>query len=331
MNDKHIAICRKKDFLKIGADDSVLMRDIFHIVQNYLADLLDEFYGGAGLHGRLLADFGLTPDQHTIGIAYIKQIQLVHWRKLFLDGFGTGYEESVRDIVQARNRIGLEPSSYIGSYLVLLRSLAAVVGCLYESPRYPMQANETAARIISAASRAIMLDMDLIISTHFDTVRSDSGHQIDNGSDRIRNNAARTIDNLSGIATQVDEIVRFIHNLAGETRILALKASVDAMSAALESPAETTDVAARMAEIRQASNRVVAGIYDTIEDINVLTDSVAISIHDRIEAVADAIRLARQPAEEQSLPTWERARAPVMEAGQSRLGAFVAESARFRR
>lgn len=320
MIDNNISISHRKNILKLSIQDSVLMRKIFPIIQNSISDLLDEFYGN---RGGLLARFDLTPEQHAMGIMYLKRTQIMHWRKLFLGGFEAGYEESVRRTMLARSNMGLEPASYVGSYLVLLRSLTAVIGCLYENPEYPIQANETAARIISAASRAIMLDMDLAISTHLDTVRTDDT------ADRARDTATLTVDSLRILATQVDEVVRFIQGLASETRLHALKISIDAMGAALETHAGISNIVARMVEIRQAANHAVAGIYDTIEEINVLTNSVAASINKQIAATVGIIRIAHQPDAEERLPAWDTA--PRAETAYSGLGAFVSNAARFRR
>lgn len=323
MNDNNIAAGYNQTKLRLSLQDYALMREIFPIIQNYISDRLDEFYRNTGRHGNLPARLGLTREQHAMGIEYIKRTQVKHWRKMFLDGFGSDYEESIRTIVQGHSKIGFQPVSYIGSYLVLIKSLTAVISCLHESPQPPVQINETAARIISAASRAIMLDMDLAISIHLAAL------QTGGALDPMREAAARTIDNLCALSTQVDEVVQFIQSLASETRLLALKISIDAMGAAFESRTGTSNVLTSMAEIRQAANNAAAGVYDLIHEINGLTDSVAASINKRIAETVSTIRIDQGSEAYRTQAAWERV--PVAQAALSRIGAFAAESARFRR
>ncbi|MGV6876140.1 protoglobin domain-containing protein [Pseudochelatococcus sp. B33] len=393
------SIQSKKAFLKIDAATVDLLRELFPLIESRIPAVLDDFYDTLSRREDLLALFGATPEERTAGIARAKQAQVAHWRELFMNGFDAGYVASARRIGLAHSRIGLEPSWYIGGYFILLQGLTAAISSRYESRLRPMQAAETASRMISAASRAVMLDMDLAISIYLDAIHDNLNRRIADGfedtvnrvaadvvtstramaasahavtagvadtrqqaeaslrsadeaagttnaiaaaaeelmatSDEIARQIDRSSDvtgratagaqqaglvvnGLAEIAARVDEVVRLIQNIAGQTRLLALNATIEAARAgkagegfavvasevnalASETEAATADVAARMAEIKEASGRTVdaiGGIRAIIDEIGAISASVAASISEQIAATSDITRSIQQTAVE---------------------------------
>ncbi|MGL4395624.1 MAG: putative bifunctional diguanylate cyclase/phosphodiesterase [Hyphomicrobium sp.] len=96
---------------------------------------------------------------------HARDMQLKHWRIISEGLFDEAYRDSVRKIGQTHNRLGLEPSIYIGGYSFLLSRLIVAVQRRPALPGSPF--HEGRAALQAALIKAAMLDMDIAISVYF--------------------------------------------------------------------------------------------------------------------------------------------------------------------
>jgi len=130
-----------------------LLRQFWPAVEKVLPRILDGFYRHVAQVDALA---GLVGTQ----MPRLKTAQAEHWRRLFCDGFDAGYFASIHAIGRVHNRIGLEPRWYIGGYSYVLRHLLALAA------RQHRLAPDKAGRLCAVVAQAVMLDIDLAISTY---------------------------------------------------------------------------------------------------------------------------------------------------------------------
>ncbi len=147
-NDHRISL------LEIDPGVSANLRSVATLVEPALAGILDGFYDHMAGFDQPREILGDRPTGR------LKQAQRQHWLHLFSGEFNEAYREQARAIGHAHERIGLEPTWYMGGYAFILTRLIAVV--LERRRRDP----RTAAKEIDALVKAVMLDMDIAISVY---------------------------------------------------------------------------------------------------------------------------------------------------------------------
>ncbi|MGI6246281.1 MAG: protoglobin domain-containing protein [Pseudochelatococcus sp.] len=246
--DQH-SLASKKTFLKIDDTMVALLGEWFPTIEPHIPDILDTFYARVGAKPDILALFGATPEQQRAGLQRAKQAQIAHWRELFTSGFDENYVASTRRIGAVHSRIGLKPSWYIGGYFILLDQLNAIINRSHVSRLHPRRAAETAARLISAVSRAVMLDMDLAISSYLDGIR-------DSLDGRIAGEFEETIRRVTkDVLSSTDAMALGSEAVAGSIEETRAQASGSLQSA--ETATATANAVAAAAEQLSATNREI--------------------------------------------------------------------------
>lgn len=97
-------------------------------------------------------------------IDHLKKHQYEHWKRLFSARFDDDYFSSVHRVGLAHVRIGLEPHWYIAGYNEVFGHIARILG------QKSRLSGVKTARLISAVSKAIMLDMDIAVSVYGETL-----------------------------------------------------------------------------------------------------------------------------------------------------------------
>lgn len=140
-------------YLGINEETSRALRAFWPVVAPALPQILDKFFDHVGQISHLGALIGPQRDR-------LMRAQTAHWEGLFSGRFDTAYFDSVRAVGRAHNRIGLAPRWYIGAYSFVLRQLLQLA-----SKTHPLARNQ-AAHLSGAIATAVMLDMELSISTY---------------------------------------------------------------------------------------------------------------------------------------------------------------------
>lgn len=104
---------------------------------------------------------GFFPDGQAMNKA--RDLQFVHWRRLFENGVTADYRASAERIGTTHGRIGLDPVWYIGGYAVVIDRL---IGALLRAPLALLRPWRISATIRSLVRHAL-LDMTISLGRYF--------------------------------------------------------------------------------------------------------------------------------------------------------------------
>ena len=163
------ALADRMQFLALEEKSRADIRAIRPLIDKMLPAILDEFYrkiGSVPEVARFFTDTGRTRQA--------KGAQLRHWSHIGAADFDADYLESARAIGQTHARIGLDPRWYIGGYALISAGLIeAVLAAMWPKGLLSgRRTHEQAADTIAALIKAVMLDMDLAISTYIDAAEA---------------------------------------------------------------------------------------------------------------------------------------------------------------
>ena len=109
-------------FYRIDAETCESLRSIWPSIAKAMGPILDKMYAHIAARPSLKRLF--TNNEVT---ARARLAQQQHWQRLFSGRFDADYAASVRRIAVTHARIGLEPSFYIGSYLLALEEMQVLL------------------------------------------------------------------------------------------------------------------------------------------------------------------------------------------------------------
>ncbi|WP_378775795.1 protoglobin domain-containing protein [Methylopila musalis] len=235
-------------FLQIDAATRSDLREAWAVAKPALGDVLDGFYAHLLTQPQLAGRVkGNEPR--------LKSAQGVHWERLFSGAFDDAYFESVRRIGMAHVKIGLEPRWYIGGYAFVQDRLLELFG------REKRFSGPAAMRLARAASKAVMLDMELAISVYQDKIMGDL---------EAKNTAIETAINafdhqvaqaLGGVAAASDRLTGTASTLeaaalaTNDRSSVVASAASDTAAIVRGSAAATEELAASIRQIGEQSRR----------------------------------------------------------------------------
>jgi methyl-accepting chemotaxis protein len=126
-----------------------------------IPDVLDHFYNHVQKWPHLVSKFS-DPSRMT----YARKAQEEHWKRLFSGKFDQEYLESVHRIGMIHYRIGLEPSWYIGAYIIILNVLYHHIFEFCKKRYNSSERQEKTIRLINAVNQCAIFDMDVSIGTY---------------------------------------------------------------------------------------------------------------------------------------------------------------------
>jgi hypothetical protein len=145
-------------FIGLAKLDGESLRIFKPILEANIDSILDKFYSHLATYPEIISKF-----QGVEGMRRIRQLQSAHWLKMFDGTFDQDYVRGVQEIGIAHERIGLAPHWYIGGYAIALSDLLKLVSNHYADDA------EQAGHMSSAIVKAVMLDMDYLISIYIDS------------------------------------------------------------------------------------------------------------------------------------------------------------------
>jgi methyl-accepting chemotaxis protein len=151
-------------FIALDSSTRQKIRDLKPTLARAIGPALTEFYGKISRTPQISHFF--KSDAH---MATAKRLQESHWNVIADGNFGPDYEAASTRIGRAHARLGLEPSWYIGGYaLVFEHLLKAIVKEQWPTLFARRSTPEAVSESLTAVMKAVMLDMDLAISTYLE-------------------------------------------------------------------------------------------------------------------------------------------------------------------
>jgi len=179
-------------FLNIDGNAVSEIRNAKDLLEPLMDEMLDRFYSHILGEPELRA---LFVDQDAIDSA--RSAQKNHWLKTLFDGkYDNTYFEKTAQIGRAHFRVGLTPNWYIGGYCHMLGQFIELISHKYSDNGKP------AAQIIQAVTKAIFLDMDLVIHCYLDA-KDSSMRQILRRATDFTTDVTALGDDLNAAATQI--------------------------------------------------------------------------------------------------------------------------------
>jgi methyl-accepting chemotaxis protein len=148
-------------FFRYTDEDRTLAHSVWPAIKEALPKILDQFYAHVKTVPHLAA---LVGDQQ----ARLVKAQMSHWEGLFATGPDEAYQERAVKIGLTHERIGLDPSWYIGGYSFALTQLTEMI----LTKRFMSSSKRLQA--VQVMTKLVMLDMDVAISTYHEKMVTDA-------------------------------------------------------------------------------------------------------------------------------------------------------------
>ncbi len=167
MSNTTNGLSERLEFIKFDDQARTVLRELQPFLQSGLGPALSAFYDQVRITPAMGA---LFKDERHIDSA--KTRQQSHWDGLASANFDADYEKAVIAVGRTHARIGLEPRWYIGGYALITDHLIKAIIANRESSLFKRIKNNPAelGDIVGTLVKAVMLDMDLAISTYLDTL-----------------------------------------------------------------------------------------------------------------------------------------------------------------
>jgi ABC-type transporter Mla subunit MlaD len=220
-------------FMEINPDTRHHLNEFWMEVKPHLPNILDGFYQHTSEVPALAKMVGHD-------VPRLKQAQSAHWERLFSGRFDEAYFSGVKTIGLIHNKIGLEPRWYIGGYNYVLSRLTDVATQAYRWSPGKMRA------VIRAVNCAVLLDMDVAISTYQEALladRAQRGQKLDTLMQAFGEKAGDLVHSVASAAGQLQATANALSGIVGKTN-----SQTTAVAAAAEEASTNVQTVAAAAE-----------------------------------------------------------------------------------
>lgn len=241
------------------------------LLLQHLPEILKGFYVHIKNYPELTDMFGGQP-----GMDRARSMQESHWGGILQGTFGPDYIAAVRKIGQRHNIIGLEPKWYIGGYSYIAVRLAEVIIEKQREGFFGLKKGDSATRSIRALMQALLLDIDLAISTYLDAAKQDRNNLMDHLSTSFESDVqtivSSLLDSSEGASTNVQTVAAATEELAASIREISMQVTHTATSTqeTAEIVSRTSQQVARLDEAAAKIEQIVDMIRDIAEQTNLL-------------------------------------------------------------
>ncbi|RAU20226.1 hypothetical protein CU669_19475 [Paramagnetospirillum kuznetsovii] len=261
--DESDNLSSRLSYIQIDEEACFRLREIKPALLDAMPVILDSFYEKLLRHPPLAAKFS-SPSH----IATAKQAQARHWALLFEGRFDDTYRQSVQRIGQAHFRIGLTPRWYIASYGLILGELTSVVTARLSNFLQPPAGRERLTQTLQSLGRAVLLDMELAISTYWDEVLRERVVEAENAVEQINMQVGDSVASVSQYTRDLLDSARSMAEVSGAVEhdaADAAHAAGIALSSAQTVAAAAEELHASIAEISHQVTLSTETTRDAVE------------------------------------------------------------------
>ena len=202
-----------------------------------------------------------------------------HWNHILGGDFGPDYVQSVQKIGIRHNMIGLEPKWYIGGYSFISERVIEQLIAERVTGMFAGGVRKKLAQEAGAFMKALLLDIDLAISTYLDAARTDRKTTMENLSHSFQGEVQSIVTGLldsSEIASSnVQTVAAATEQLAASIREISSQVTHTATSAR-ETAAIVEQTSLQVARLHEAAGKITQ-IVDIIENIAEQTNLLALN------------------------------------------------------
>ena len=317
----HTSLDTRLQFIGLGRDERARLSPISDRVTELIDGALTRFYRMIEGEPELAGQFR-GPAQ----IARAQERQRHHWTSIANGQFDDDYHQRSLAIGSVHARIGLQPRWYMGGYAVIVEVLLnGLLQDLGSRKRWGRTGAPDVAEIgaITALVKAIILDMEIAVSTYFDQVNAETAKLNGSMTDVVK---AATNGDLSGhieagfangdlnllaeqvnglmavIATQLDNNGAALHALAQADLTQKARGEADGAFAVLRDNINAVgdtliDVIGRLrsaaSELRSATSELVTGT----DDLSERTTRQSAAVEQIVATMAEVLSTLRSNAQ----------------------------------
>jgi methyl-accepting chemotaxis protein len=335
-NNMPAALRERLDFMNLDAESRADVSRVTPMIEAHLDEALDKFYSKVKTVSTVSSFF--SNESH---MEAAKGRQSHHWSAIASGNLDSKYYDSSTTIGQVHARIGLEPRWYIGGYALIVEHLIKSMlqdfeaqrsgkskGLFGRSKKDGELSTEEFAAGLGAMIKAVMLDMDIAVSTYFEKLQEETGElndQIQNVVSKARRGdfsnrveMISTNEQVNALADGVNGLVESVERGLAETGdVLGALARTDLthrVTGAYEGAfdklkTDTNDVADKLTEIvgqlretsrgvKSATSEILAGANDlserttkqaaTIEETSAAMEQLATTVMENAKKAEDA-------------------------------------------
>ncbi len=268
---------RRLRFARIDAQSREDMRRAWTVIEPEVPGLLKAFYDHLKAEPAMAAHVG---DRQ----ATLESAQMKHWARLFSATFDREYVESIVRIGRAHARIGLEPSWYVAGYQFVMNELTEkIVDKMAFRPK-------RVKRVMKATNQAIMMDLDLAISTYGDILieeREQRTAEINSAIAAFEVKVGEVLGSVSDVSRRMEETAQGLTSRSSK----ASEESVSAAAASEETSNNVQTVASATEELSASIQEIalqVTNANNVVEEAGGLTERSASEV-ERLSEAADRI------------------------------------------
>ncbi|UDF04294.1 globin-coupled sensor protein [Asticcacaulis sp. AND118] len=259
MTDIQTELHQRLEFAQIMPADRTTLRALWPVISPRLPEILSRFYTHLFRYPHLKAMAG---DRQSA----LENAQYRHWERIFAGAFDETYLAETQKIGSAHHRIGLEPRWYIGAYRFVLNEL---IGIILERNRFSANKAQTQ---ISAVNKAILLDLDLAISTYQTILLEERKRQTE-----------QTENAISGFQTAAFAILDKVRDAGGD-----LKSAADDMSGVVGGASENARI---VLESSHETAESVSSVASATEELSKSINEVSSQISNAAHSISGTVRL----------------------------------------
>jgi methyl-accepting chemotaxis protein len=305
---KLATICQEFDAMAISDDDDIEVRTRFIGLDRDARGLLTAFWPMVETEfPKIIEGFY----QHVTSIPHLKllvgdqtprlkKMQAAHWQRLFSGNFDTAYLAGVRTIGLVHHKIGLEPRWYIGGYTYVLNRLVAL------AVRTHRWSPGKLGALIAALNAAVMLDMDIAISTYQDallTVAVQRTKRLDALLHDFEDKTAGLVGVVASAATELEATAHAMSETTGETthQAASVAGAVEAASVNMQTVASAAEeLSASISEIAHQVTQSSTVAAKAVDDAN-RTDRIVKTLATGAQKIGEVVSLISAIAEQTNL------------------------------
>jgi methyl-accepting chemotaxis protein len=280
-------------FMRIDEATGELLREFWKVVEPALPDLLQIFYEHVTSQPNLAKLIGSQ-------IPRLKSAQGMHWARLFNGRFDHEYLKGVNTIGHIHNKIGLEPRWYIGGYNLVLGYLNALATRSY---RWNVK---RLAKVQTAVTSAVMLDMDIAISVYQEAMLSERQKRQDVMTAAIREFDEQMRAALSTVSSSADQLQSASNALAAGAeeatqQATAVAAASEQASSNVQTVATATEeLTSSVGEIGRQVNESTRIATDAVHQAQHSSETIQ-GLSEAAQRIGDVIKLISSVAEQTNL------------------------------
>ena len=232
---------------KIGTACRSVLAEFSPVLRAALPQLLDAFYGH-------LAEFPAMAGMFDGpgGLDRARRAQQEHWMKLFSGRFDEAYVASVNRIGAVHSRIGLEPTFYIGAYGMAAGLMVEIASKINKPSFWSSRAQEKNGVLVRAITRAIMVDIDMVVSVYLEQTKEKQAQTLANLATDFQSKVGQAVTVLSETSKGLETTAQSMATTADATTSQASTVA----AAAEEASASVQTVAASAEELTSSIGEI---------------------------------------------------------------------------